>query len=90
MKLLANPRNKIEELVMSPLARSMLIGGGQSETIIFGHTPSPFITENKMVGNSGSWVTDNDFHNTYIKIDNNGDVNLQYMIYKSEQASGIQ
>lgn len=76
MQPLLNPRNKIEELAMSQLARRMLIGGESNETIIFGHTHSPFITGDKMVANSGSWVTDNDFHDTYIKIDNSGDVNL--------------
>ncbi len=29
-----------------------------------------------MIVNSGSWVTDNDFHNTYVKIDDIGDVHL--------------
>jgi UDP-2,3-diacylglucosamine pyrophosphatase LpxH len=76
MKPLVKPRNKIEELAMSQLARGMLIGGESNETIIFGHTHSPFISGDKMVANSGSWVTDNDFHDTYIQIDNNGDVNL--------------
>jgi UDP-2,3-diacylglucosamine pyrophosphatase LpxH len=70
------PRNKIEELAMSPVARSILIGGKPDETIIFGHTHSPFITEDKRVVNSGSWVTDNDFHDTYVEIDNTGNVNL--------------
>lgn len=73
---LLKPRNKIEELAMSPVARSMFIGGEPSETIIFGHTHSPFITKDKMIVNSGSWVTDNDFHNTYVKIDDIGDVHL--------------
>jgi UDP-2,3-diacylglucosamine pyrophosphatase LpxH len=77
MKPLLNPRNKIEELALSPVARSMLIGGEPGESIIFGHTHSPFITEDKMVANSGSWVTDNDFHDTYIKIDDSGDLSLQ-------------
>ncbi|HEY6534560.1 MAG TPA: metallophosphoesterase [Candidatus Nitrosocosmicus sp.] len=75
-KPLLQPRNKIEGLAMSPLARSMLIGGKPNETLIFGHTHSPFISEDKMIINSGSWVTDNDSHNTYIEIDNTGDVNL--------------
>ncbi len=35
---LLKPRNKIEELAMSPVARSMFVGGEPSETIIFGHT----------------------------------------------------
>jgi predicted phosphodiesterase len=77
MKPLPNPRNEIEELAMSPVTRSMFIGGEPDETIIFGHTHSPFYTEDKMVVNSGSWVTDNDFHDTYVEIDNNGDVNLR-------------
>lgn len=75
-KPLLEPRNKIEELAMSPVARSILIGGKPDETVIFGHTHSPFITENKTVVNSGSWVTDNDFHDTYVEIDNDGDANL--------------
>ena len=61
---------------MSPVARSILIGGKPDGTIIFGHTHSPFITEDKKVVNSGSWVTDNDFHDTYVEIDNTGNVNL--------------
>jgi predicted phosphodiesterase len=76
MKPLLNPRNKIEELAMSELARRMLIGGESNETVIFGHTHRPFITGYKTVANSGSWVTDNDFHDTYIKIDNGGNLNL--------------
>jgi predicted phosphodiesterase len=49
-------------------------------TLIFGHTHSPFITYNKMVANSGSLVADNDFHDTYIEIDNNGDMSLKQYI----------
>jgi len=67
-------RYNIEELAMSSVARSVSIGGQFDEAIIFWHTHSPFITEDKMVINSGSWVTDNDFHDTYIEIDN--DANL--------------
>lgn len=74
---LRKPRNKIEELAMSPVVRSMLIGGKPDETIIFGHTHSPFITEDRTIVNSGSWVTDNDFHDTYVEIDNIGNVNLR-------------
>lgn len=70
------PRNKIEELAMSPVARSMFIGGEPNETIIFGHTHSPFITKDKMIVNSGSWVKDNNLHNTYVKIYDNGDLDL--------------
>jgi hypothetical protein len=77
---LLKPRDEIEELAMSPVARSMLIGGEQDETIIFGHTHSPFFTEDKMVVNSGSWVTDNDLHDTYIRIDDTG--NLELCQYK--------
>jgi UDP-2,3-diacylglucosamine pyrophosphatase LpxH len=77
-KPLLQPRNKIEELAMSSLARSMLIGGKPDETLIFGHTHSPFISEDKMIVNSGSWVTDNNSHNTYIEIDDIGDVNLMW------------
>ena len=73
---LLKPRNKIEELAMSPLARSMLIGGESDEVIIFGHTHSPFFSKDKMVANSGSWVTDNNFHNTFITIQDNGDMTL--------------
>ena len=73
---LLEPRNKIEELAMSPVARSIFIGGKPKETVIFGHTHSPFITEDKTVINSESWVTDNDFHDTYIEIDNTGNANL--------------
>ena len=74
---LLKPRNKIEELAMSPVARSIFIGGQPDEAIIFGHTHSPFITDDKMVINSGSWVTDNDFHDTYVEIDNDGNANLR-------------
>jgi predicted phosphodiesterase len=56
----------------------MLIGGKPDETLIFGHTHSPFISEDKMIVNSGSWVTDNNSHNTYIEIDDIGDVNLMW------------
>jgi predicted phosphodiesterase len=75
-KPLLKPRNRIEELAMSPVARSIFIGGQPDEAIIFGHTHSPFITDDKMVINSGSWVTDNDFHDTYVEIDNDGNANL--------------
>lgn len=54
---------------MFPLARSALIGGEQNESLIFGYTHHPFISEYKMTVNNGSWLTDNDFHNTFIKID---------------------
>lgn len=74
---LVRPRNKIEELAMSPVARSMFVGGEPDEAMIFGHTHSPFITEDRRVANSGSWVADNDFHDTYIEIDNNGDMKLK-------------
>jgi UDP-2,3-diacylglucosamine pyrophosphatase LpxH len=84
MKPLLKPRDEIEELAMSPVSRSMLIGGGPDETIIFGHTHSPFFTQDKMVANSGSWVTDNDFHDTYITIDNHGDVNLRQYIHNDQ------
>jgi predicted phosphodiesterase len=71
-KPLLKPRNK--ELAISPVARSMLIDGKPDETIIFGHTHSPFITEDRTVVDSGSWVTDNDFHDTSVEIDNTGNV----------------
>jgi UDP-2,3-diacylglucosamine pyrophosphatase LpxH len=74
---LLKPRNKIEELAMSPVARSMLIGGDPDETLIFGHTHSPLITEDSTVINSGSWVKDNNYNNTFVEIDNNGDVFLR-------------
>jgi predicted phosphodiesterase len=66
---------------MSPLARSIFIGGEADETIIFGHTHSPFITRDKTVANSGSWVKDNNFHNTYVTIDDNGIMNLHWYPY---------
>ena len=78
---LLQPRNKIEELAMSPLARSIFIGGETDEAIIFGHTHSPFITRDKTVANSGSWVKDNNFHNTYVTIDDNGIMNLHWYPY---------
>lgn len=78
---LPQPRNKIEELAMSSLARSIFIGGEIDETVIFGHTHSPFIAEDKKVANSGSWVKDNNFHNTYVTIEDDGDMNLHWYPY---------
>ncbi len=56
-------------IAMFSLVRSAMIGGEQDESLIFGHTHRPFISKYKMTVNNGSWLTDNDFHNTFIKTD---------------------
>lgn len=39
------------------------------QRLIFGHTHKPFVSSNKILANSGSWVTDEKIFNTYIEID---------------------
>ena len=39
------------------------------ETLIFGHTHRPFISSDRKVINTGSWVIDAQIHNTFVEID---------------------
>jgi UDP-2,3-diacylglucosamine pyrophosphatase LpxH len=39
------------------------------EKLVFGHTHRPFVSSDGRVANSGSWVTDAEYHNTYVELD---------------------
>ena len=39
------------------------------ETLIFGHTHRPFISSYSRVLNTGSWVSDAEFHNTFVELE---------------------
>ena len=39
-----------------------------NEILIFGHTHRPFINNQENLVNSGSWVTNEDVHNTYVEL----------------------
>jgi UDP-2,3-diacylglucosamine pyrophosphatase LpxH len=39
-----------------------------NEILIFGHTHRPFINQQENLVNSGSWVTNEDVHNTYVEL----------------------
>lgn len=43
-------------------------GKRANEILIFGHTHRPFINEQENLVNSGSWVTNEDVHNTYVEL----------------------
>ena len=42
---------------------------GLGEKLVFGHTHRPFVSSDGRVANSGSWVTDAVYHNTYVELD---------------------
>jgi UDP-2,3-diacylglucosamine pyrophosphatase LpxH len=44
----------------------------EGETLIFGHTHRPFVGSDKTVINTGSWVSEAKFHNTYVELDEKG------------------
>jgi len=39
------------------------------QRLVFGHTHKPFVSSDKRLANSGSWVSDEEIFNTYIEID---------------------
>ena len=41
------------------------------EILVFGHTHRPFISDDGKIVNTGSWVKEAEFHNTFLEIDGN-------------------
>jgi len=59
--------HKVEQLARSSV-RNLFLGLSKNERLIFGHTHRPFIEDD--VANTGSWVSDSQVQNTYLKIEN--------------------
>ncbi|HMK47723.1 MAG TPA: metallophosphoesterase [Methanocella sp.] len=63
--------NRIEALAKSK-GKYLLLGMHPGEKLVFGHTHDPFMCEDGMVANSGSWFNEfknSNHQNTYVKID---------------------
>lgn len=60
-------------------AAYILLGMKPREKLVFGHTHRPFITKNKNVVNTGSWVDElsKDAQNSYVEI-SNGEMMLKF------------
>jgi predicted phosphodiesterase len=58
--------HKVEQLARSSV-RDLFLGLPRNGKLIFGHTHRPFMEE--QVANTGSWVSDAQIQNTYVKID---------------------
>ena len=52
--------------VVESLARDSLKPG---EILVFGHTHRPFVSEDRRLVNTGSWVNEGETNNTYVEID---------------------
>ena len=50
--------------------KELFLGMPRNDKLIFGHTHRPFLTEDKLVANTGSWVNEEPNRNTYIEIKN--------------------
>ena len=57
------------------------------EKLVFGHTHRPFVSSDGRVANSGSWVTDAEYHNTYVELD--GETMKLFTIDESENISTL-
>lgn len=46
------------------------------DKLVFGHTHRPFVSSDGRIANSGSWVSDSVFYNTYLEIDDSGQIKM--------------
>jgi UDP-2,3-diacylglucosamine pyrophosphatase LpxH len=70
--------NKVKELALSK-SKFVLLGMKYDEKLVYGHTHVPFISEDRSVANTGSWIDEgpkNPMLNTYLKIEN-GEIELK-------------
>ncbi len=71
--------NKVDEFALS-LGKYPLLGMKPNENLIFGHTHRPFISEDRKVANTGSWIDELPIkkqQNSYIEI-SNGQMELKF------------
>jgi len=54
----------------------------QNEILVFGHTHRPFVSSDRKIANSGSWVKDAPVHNTFVELDM-GNIRLFQFVNKS-------
>lgn len=62
--------DKVYDFAISS-GKNYLLGMKPNETLVYGHTHRPFITEDKTVVNTGSWINeleDKDQQNSYVEI----------------------
>lgn len=66
--LLAPPEKRLE-LYFPDVERKAYESVGEGETLVFGHTHKPFVSNDHKVVNSGSWVSDAETNNTFVEIE---------------------
>lgn len=64
--------HKVDRLARSRV-KDLFLGLGKTDRLVFGHTHRPFVDGS--VANTGSWVSNAQVRNTYLKIEN-GEMSL--------------
>jgi UDP-2,3-diacylglucosamine pyrophosphatase LpxH len=66
--LLLPPETRLESY-LPDVERKAYESVGQGETLVFGHTHRPFVSNDQKVINSGCWVSDAQISNTFVQIE---------------------
>ncbi|MGB6531471.1 MAG: metallophosphoesterase [Candidatus Nitrosopolaris sp.] len=69
VKNLLLPPEKRLESYFQDVERKAYESVGQGETLVFGHTHRPFVSNDQKVINSGCWVSDAQISNTFVQIE---------------------
>jgi UDP-2,3-diacylglucosamine pyrophosphatase LpxH len=76
--LMLSPEERLKPYV-GDVERKAYSGINADETLIFGHTHRPFISSDGKVLNTGSWVSDAEFHNTFVELEDKDMKLLQFI-----------
>jgi UDP-2,3-diacylglucosamine pyrophosphatase LpxH len=66
--LLLTPEERLKPY-LSDVEKKAYSTVNADETLIFGHTHRPFISSDGKLLNTGSWVSDAEFHNTFVEVE---------------------
>jgi UDP-2,3-diacylglucosamine pyrophosphatase LpxH len=66
--LLLPPEERLKSY-LSDVEKKAHASVNDGETLVFGHTHRPFISSDDKIINTGSWVTEAEFHNTFVEIE---------------------
>jgi predicted phosphodiesterase len=66
--LMLPPEERLEPYI-NDVEKKAYATVNNGETLIFGHTHRPFVSNDHKLVNTGSWVSDADIHNTFVEIE---------------------
>jgi predicted phosphodiesterase len=66
--LLLPPEQRLKSY-LGDVEKKAYLSVKEGEILIFGHTHRPFISSDNKVLNTGSWVSDAEFHNTFVELE---------------------